>query len=201
MVDKYTITLTDDTIETLANLNSSTTFNSTTVGKGVVLVKASAAVAISPANYGAQASAETPVTGLTISHARTKGIDLAYGQALYLILPLINMNPSGMTVANLTDYVIIPSGFKVATNSEGAINIATDPSSVLTSAIEAMMTKNDVTYQGLKVTQLTDYRGRQTFKIHFDKTTVYDGGAFATLKYALLPVIAVQNTGVTSGLW
>ena len=57
-----------------------------------------------------------------------------------------------MTVANLTDYVIIPSGFKVATNSEGAINIATDPSSVLTSAIEAMMTKNDVTYQGLKVT-------------------------------------------------
>lgn len=200
VVDKYTITLTDDTMKTLANLNSSTTFNSTTVGKGVVLVKASAAVAISPANYGAQASAETPVTGLTISHARTKGIDLAYGQALYLILPLINMNPSGMTVANLTDYVIIPSGFKVATNSEGAINIATDPSSVLTSAIEAMMTKNDVTYQGLKVTQLTDYRGRQTFKIHFDKTTVYDGGAFATLKYALLPVIAVQNTGVTSGL-
>ena len=93
MVDKYTITLTDDTMKTLANLNSSTTFNSTTVGKGVVLVKASAAVAISPANYGAQASAETPVTGLTISHTRTKGIDLAYGQALYLILPLINMNP------------------------------------------------------------------------------------------------------------
>lgn len=200
VVGKYTITLTDAAMTTLSDLNN-TTFDSTTVGDGVVLVKTSTAVILSPANYGAQASVETPISVLTISHARTRGIDLSYGQALYLILPLLNISQSETAVNNLTEYIIVPSGFKVATTaSDGAVQVATDPVSTLTAAIETMMTQNNVTYQGLVVTQLTDYNDRQTFQIHFDQTSVYNGGSFSTLKYTLLPVIAVQSSGVTSGL-
>ena len=200
-VGKYTITLTDAAMATLAQLNSSTVFNNTNVGDGVVLVKESNAVTISPSNYGAKASVNNNVTAASIQNARDKGINLLYGQGLYLVLPLLNVAQSEMTVDNLTEYVIIPAGFKVATTGNGdTVQVATDPVGALTAAIETMMTKNNVTYQGLAVTQLTDYNGRQTFKVHLDQTAAYSNGLFETMVYTLLPTIAVQSSGVTSGL-
>lgn len=205
VIGQYTITLTDAALADLTSLNTGMTFDRDNVGDGVVLVKASSTVNLSPNNFGAQASYESPVTVLTISHARTKGIDLSYGQGLYLVLPLLNMAQvaaSGqLTVDNLTEYVIVPAGFKVAsTASDGKLQVATDPVATLTAAIETMLTTHDVTYQGLTVTQLTDYKGRQTFQVHFDQTVVYNGNAFESLIYTLLPTIAVQSSGVTSGL-
>ncbi|MDN3985092.1 MBG domain-containing protein [Lactiplantibacillus plantarum] len=200
-VGKYTITLTDAAMATLAQLNSSTVFNNTNVGDGVVLVKESNAITISPSNYGAKASVNNNVTAASIQNARDKGINLLYGQGLYLVLPLLNVAQSEMTVDNLTEYVIIPAGFKVATTGNGdTVQVATDPVGALTAAIETMMTKNNVTYQGLAVTQLTDYNGRQTFKVHLDQTAAYSNGLFETMVYTLLPTIAVQSSGVTSGL-
>ncbi|MEY2382653.1 mucin-binding protein [Lactiplantibacillus pentosus] len=205
VIGQYTITLTDAALADLTSLNTGMTFDRDNVGDGVVLVKASSTVNLSPNNFGAQASYESPVTVLTISHARTKGIDLSYGQGLYLVLPLLNMAQvaaSGqLTVDNLTEYVIVPAGFKVAsTASDGKLQVATDPVATLTAAIETMLTTHDVTYQGLTVTQLTDYKGRQTLQVHFDQTVVYNGNAFESLIYTLLPTIAVQSSGVTSGL-
>lgn len=207
-VGKYTITLTDAAMATLGQLNSGTVFNNNNVGDGVVLVKESNAVTISPSNYGAKASVYVveagvvePVTTTSIQSARDKGINLLYGQGLYLVLPLLNVAQSEMTVDNLTEYVIIPAGFKVATiGNGGTIQVATDPVGALTAAIETMMTKNNVTYQGLAVTQLTDYNGRQTFKVHLDQTAAYSNGLFETMVYTLLPTIAVQSSGVTGGL-
>ncbi|WP_159256312.1 mucin-binding protein [Lactiplantibacillus pentosus] len=205
VIGQYTITLTDAALADLTSLNAGMTFDRDNVGDGVVLVKASSTVNLSPNNFGAQASYETPVTVLTISHAWTRGIDLSYGQGLYLVLPLLNMAQSSasgqLTVDNLTEYVIVPAGFKVAsTASDGKLQVATDPVATLTAAIETMLSTHDVTYQGLTVTQLTDYKGRQTFQVHFDQTVVYNGNAFESLIYTLLPTIAVQSSGVTSGL-
>ncbi|BBM22252.1 cell surface protein [Lactiplantibacillus plantarum] len=63
-------------------------------------------------------------TNKNVTRPKNNHVDLTYGQTIYLLLPLLNYAKYKTvgTMANITDYVLIPAGFSIAAkNADGLI--------------------------------------------------------------------------------
>ncbi|MGZ9647357.1 mucin-binding protein [Lactiplantibacillus pentosus] len=141
-------------------------------------------------------------TNKNVTRPKNNHVDLTYGQTIYLLLPLLNYAKYKTvgTMANITDYVLIPAGFSIAAkNSDGTYSVSDDPTATLTSDIETMLSDYHVTASGLKVTRVADYNGRQSFQVHFDSAQTYNLSTTAGFVAASVPIIADSSYNVTSG--
>lgn len=183
----YTVSFTSAAETTLNGLNSSNQLTATNVSPSTVTVSATAATAqiFYPANY------ITKVSNTSVENI------YAVGSLVTLNLPLLNDNDS-VTVNNLTEYLIVPSGFVIATaDADGNGLVATDPASTVQSDIEATLTQYGVTSTGLTVTQEANYNDRQVFKIQFASVTA-NNGTVSTQSFPI-DITVDPNTTVTSG--
>ncbi|AUI77624.1 mucus-binding protein [Lactiplantibacillus pentosus] len=141
-------------------------------------------------------------TNKNVTRPKNNHVDLTYGQTIYLLLPLLNYAKYKTvgTMANITDYVLIPAGFSIAAkNADGTYSVSDDPTATLTSDIETMLSDYHVTASGLKVTRVADYNGRQSFQVHFDSAQTYNLSTTAGFVAASVPIIADSSYNVTSG--
>ncbi|PIO83051.1 hypothetical protein BSQ39_05415 [Loigolactobacillus backii] len=181
----YSVTLTAAALATLRADNPTVSFDSNNVQTGSITVNtaATATTHFNPGNYYVTIKGQSEGQAFTI----------ADGSGLTLELRLLNNNAGKLTVSNLTEFVIIPSGFDIATvNAANQYTQSSTPAETLKAAIIAELESGNVAYSGLTVTQLTDYNGRQTFEIQFGSVNTV-GGLFD------LPVVANSDSGTTSG--
>ncbi|MDA5387334.1 MBG domain-containing protein [Loigolactobacillus backii] len=181
----YSVTLTAAALDALKADNPTVAFDGNNVQDGSITVNtaATASTHFNPGNYYVTIKGQSEGEAFTI----------ADGSGLTLELRLLNNNAGKLTVSNLTEFVIIPSGFDIATvNAANQYTQSSTPAETLKAAIIAELESGNVAYSGLTVTQLTDYNGRQTFEIQFGSVNTV-GGLFD------LPVVANSDSGTTSG--
>ncbi len=184
----YTVSFTSATETSLNNANTSYQLTALNVGSGVVLVHSAttSSTTFYPANFF-----------VTLNNTNVESI-YSSGSLLELDLRLLNNN-AAINVDNLTEYLVIPSGFVVGdTDANGNAEVATDPASTVTSEIQTYLTKYSVAYSGLSVTQETSYDSRQVFKIHFDSVTTFNSNSIIN-NYFPVTVVTDPNSTTTSG--
>ncbi|WP_164509866.1 mucin-binding protein [Lacticaseibacillus porcinae] len=134
------------------------------------------------------------------------------GQAYNLTLDLYTLDgeEDGVQYSlydGMTSYVILPSGFKVAEATGSNVESAT-PTAVLKSIIDNALAPSVASgFKGVTVTQLMDYKGRQTFQITvhtdgsnriFDFSAMYSGTNSPSMlgkKFDVPVVIAAAPAG------
>ncbi|WP_048000718.1 MBG domain-containing protein [Lactiplantibacillus herbarum] len=201
-IGNYSVMLTDAAIETLAAANPTVTFDSSDISAGAIQIvaKTSGTVA-TPSNFYATVGIKAGYTSNSPSNY-TSTLKVAYGSTLFLQLRLLNFAQTtqvGTVVNNISDYVIIPAGFAVATkNADGTYSTSTDPTATLKAEIESMLAATGTTYGDVTVTKLADYNGRQTFAIQFAYAPTYNT-LYNTTYYTETPIIATYGSGITSG--
>lgn len=227
-VGSYTVTLSAATIENLEALNPGVNLNSTNVGSGIVQVVKYANLdttptVVNPSNFaalvnydaknntipavipnrdGVTSDVPSGYTNINCYRPANNHLDLTYGQTIYLQLLLLNYAKYKTigTMNNITDYVLIPAGFSIATkNVDGTYRIADDPATTLTDDIETMLSEYHVSASGLKVTRVADYNGRQSFKVYFDTANTYNLSTTDGFVATRVPIIADSTSGVTGG--
>lgn len=164
----YAVTLSSDALATLNTANSTNQIAPTNIQTGqIVVVNEPADVQdLSLANFAGRLKDKD-------GHMLT-GV-LTDGSVVYMTLPLFNNQGTPFTFSNLTEFIIVPAGLVVADPSSTTINgqpimsytKANDPAKSVQDQLAAGFTKNGVTYSNLKVTQLANYNGRQTFAVQF----------------------------------
>lgn len=166
-VGTYQVALTQAVLATLQAANPDTDFSSTSIQSGQITIanSTSGALYMAPANYF-----------VTIAHYTYPGT-LAYNSGITMTMNLLNF--TGGQVNNLTEFIILPSGFSLAdvddlTNAT-TYTVSTDPVTTLKQDIEATLAAEQINYSDLTVEQLTDYNGRQTFRIQFGTGSIGTG--------------------------
>ncbi|MFD1317202.1 MBG domain-containing protein [Loigolactobacillus zhaoyuanensis] len=179
----YAVNFTAAALATLNTANAGLNLSTTNIEAGSISVNTATATSqFNPGNYY-----------VTIADGGSS-YTLAYGSGLTLELRLLNNNVGTVDVDNLTEFIIIPAGFNIATvDATGQYIASTSPAATLQAAIAATLADQGISYSGLTVTQLTDYDGRQTFRIQFASVSTVGDTLFD------VPIVANNGSGVTSG--
>lgn len=191
-VGNYKAKLSDSTIQQLNDMNAGVKFdrNNTTTGT-IVIRDAVSSQSWSPANYGGtiNGNANSTITGGDGKSYRQ--ITISEGSSLTMNLTLTNAFGNSQQFKNFTQYLIVPAGFKIATNNKDGNPVGADnPADAIKDAITKTYPADK--YTDLTVDQLTSYKGRQTFRIKF-------GTVQSNIGSVNVKIITDPNSDVTSG--
>ena len=183
----YEVNLSAQAIADLRNANPDAQLADVNIQAGIVTVS----------DYVKQTGTFAPGNYFVTIKGRGSNKYISVGAGLELELRLLNTNSSDL-IKNLTEYIIIPNGFAVGNiDADGNYSVASDPAAVLKQAIEDELARINSDFSGeVSVQQLTDYKGRQTFKIQFVGEIHRTSAGYEFI--ASLPIVAIGKEG-TSG--